>query len=83
MEGATHIPHETPRKVWQARDQGKGLQGYMPRGSMGMKESVRERTLTLPRELPLWEFGVPVDSQIFRGQLQGSKPNGLKSSLYH
>jgi len=30
-----------------------------------------------------WEFKVPVDSQIFKEQLQGSKPNGLKSFLYH
>jgi hypothetical protein len=27
-----------------------------------MKESVKEWTFTLPRELPLWEFGVLVDS---------------------
>jgi hypothetical protein len=27
--------------------------------------------------------GAPVDSQIFRGRLQGSKPNRLKSCLYH
>jgi hypothetical protein len=26
---------------------------------------------------------VPVDSRIFREKLQGSKLNGLKSSLYH
>ncbi len=27
--------------------------------------------------------GVPVDSRMFRERLQGSKPNGLKSYLYH
>ncbi len=27
--------------------------------------------------------GVLVDSQMFRERLQGSKPNGLKSYLYH
>jgi hypothetical protein len=36
---------------------------------------------------PKWAFtlgvGVPMDFQIFRGRFQGSKPNGLKSSLYH
>ncbi len=52
-------------------------------GSLGVKESVREWTLALPRELPLWEFGVLVDSRIFKERLQGSKPNGLKSLLYH
>jgi hypothetical protein len=46
-----------------------------------VKERVREGTFTFPRELPLWEFGVPVDSQIFRKRLQGLKPNGLKSFI--
>jgi len=27
--------------------------------------------------------GVSVDSQMFKEKLQGSKPNGLKISLYH
>jgi len=38
----------------------KGLQGCEPRGSpgviLGVQESVREGTLTLPRQLPLWEM---------------------------
>jgi hypothetical protein len=41
-------------------------------GSPGMKASVKEWTFRLLRELPLWEFGVPLDSQIFKEQLQGS-----------
>jgi hypothetical protein len=40
-------------------------------------------TLTLSRELPLWEFGVPMDSQIFKERLQELKANGLITSLYH
>ncbi len=32
---------------------------------------------------PTLGVGVPLDSQIFRERLQGSKPIGLKSSLYH
>jgi hypothetical protein len=28
-------------------------------------------------------IGVLVDSRMFKERLQGSKPNGLKSSLYH
>jgi len=32
---------------------------------------------------PTLGVGDSVDSRIFRGQLQGSKLNGLKSSLYH
>jgi len=31
-----------------------------------------------PKGVPLWGVGVLVDSQIFRGRLQGSKLNGLK-----
>jgi hypothetical protein len=50
---------------------------------LGAQKSVRECTLTLPSELPLWEFGVLMDSQIFRERLKGSKPIGLKNSLYH
>jgi hypothetical protein len=36
-----------------------------------------------PKATPTWEVGVPKDSQIFKEQLQGSKPIGLKSFLYH
>ncbi len=32
---------------------------------------------------PTLGVGVPLDSQIFKEQLQRSKPIGLKSSLYH
>jgi len=49
----------------------------------GSQEDVREWTFTLPREPSHSQVGVLVNSQIFRGQLQGSKFNGLKSSLYH
>jgi len=50
---------------------------------LGVQESVREWTLTLPSELPLWGVGIPMDFWIFREWLQGSKPIGLKKSLYH
>jgi len=36
-----------------------------------------------PKWAPTLGVGGPVDSQIFREQLQGSKPIGLKSFLYH
>jgi hypothetical protein len=36
-----------------------------------------------PKWAPILGIGVPMDSQIFIKQLQGSKPIGLKSSLYH
>ncbi len=56
-----------------------GGTSYIP----GVQESVREWTLTLPSELPLWGVEVPVDSWDFRERLQGLEPIRLKSSLYH
>jgi hypothetical protein len=44
---------------------------------------VREWTLTLPNELPLWEWKSQMDSRIFRAQLQLSKPINLKNFLHH
>ncbi len=32
---------------------------------------------------PTLGIGIPVDSQMFIKQLQGSKPNGLRNFLYH
>jgi len=68
----------------------KALQGCGPRRSRGvtshtpgsvrkcegMRGSVRECTHT-PKATPTLGDGVPVDSQNFREQLQGSKLNGL------
>jgi hypothetical protein len=36
-----------------------------------------------PKGTPTFEIGVPVDFRMFRERFQGSKPNGLKSFLYH
>jgi hypothetical protein len=36
-----------------------------------------------PKGTPTLGVGISVDSQMFRGWLQGSKPNGLKSYLYN
>jgi len=36
-----------------------------------------------PKATPTLRIGVPMDSQMFRNRLQGLKPNGLKSFLYH
>jgi hypothetical protein len=36
-----------------------------------------------PKWAPTLGIGVPMDSQIFKGRLQGSKFIGLRSSLYH
>jgi hypothetical protein len=51
--------------------------------ALGSAKSVREWTLTLPSELPLWELESQMDSRIFIMRFQGSKPIGSKSSLYH
>jgi hypothetical protein len=37
----------------------------------------------IPKWAPTLGVGVLMDSQIFRERLQGSKPMGLKNSLYH
>jgi hypothetical protein len=37
----------------------------------------------IPKETPTLGVGVPMDSRMFREQLQGSKPNGLRSFRYH
>jgi len=42
----------------------------------GMNPHTSKRASTLG-------VGIPMDSQIFREQFQGSKFNGLKNSLYH
>jgi len=49
----------------------------------GVQESVREWTLTLLSELPLWELESWWTSEFSRNDCKGSKPIGLKSSLYH
>ncbi len=49
---------------------------------LGVWESVKEWTLHTPKWTPTLRVGVPMDSQIFREQFQGSKPIRLKRSLY-
>jgi hypothetical protein len=61
----------------------RGLQGCGPRRKPGGAKSVREWTLTLPNELPLWELESQMDFRIFSAQLQGSKPIVSKNSLCH
>jgi hypothetical protein len=68
----------------------KGLQGCRPRespgvtshtpGNVGKCEGVNPHT---PKATPTLGDGVPVDSQNFREQFQGSKLNGLWRYLYH
>jgi hypothetical protein len=68
----------------------KGLQGCKPRenpevtshtpGSVGKCEGVNPHT---PKATPTLGDGVPVDSQNFSEQFEGSELNGLWRSLYH
>ncbi len=52
---------------------------HIPR-SVGKCEGMNPQT---PKGTPTLGIGIPVDSRIFREQLQESKPYGLKNSLYH
>jgi len=76
----------------------KGLQGCEPRGSPGIKArgspevtshtpgNVRKCEGVNPhtsKAIPTLGDGVPMDSQNFREQLQGSNLNVLWRSLYH
>jgi hypothetical protein len=46
-------------------------------------EKCERMNLHTPKWAPTLGVGVSMDSWIFRKQLQGSKPIGLKSYLYH
>jgi len=68
----------------------KGLQGYGPRGSLGVRshtpgsvrkcEGVNPHT---PKTTPTLGDGLPMDSRNFKEQFQESKLNGLRRFLYH
>jgi hypothetical protein len=57
-----------------------GLQPMQGFARLRAKKEAQESHLVLPSELPFWELESQMDSQIFRGQLQGSKPTNF---LYH
>jgi len=64
----------------RARQEGDpGDTSYTP-GSAGECERMNPHT---PKATPTWGVGIMKDFRIFREGLQGSKPIGLKSSLYH
>jgi hypothetical protein len=70
------------------RNQGKGLQGCGQRGKFGSARQCEGIDPHLPKGTPtlgvgVLGVGVLVDSRMFRGRMQRSKPNGLRSSLYH
>jgi len=49
----------------------------------GSAKECEGKNLHTPKWTPMLGIGVPVDSRMFREWLQGSKPNGLRSYLYH
>jgi hypothetical protein len=49
-----------------------GVASHVPESA----KSVRDHSLTLPNELPLWELESQMDCRIFRMQLQKLKPIG-------
>jgi hypothetical protein len=49
----------------------------------GNERKCEGMNLHTPKGTSTLGVGVLVDSQMFREKLQGSKPNGLKSYLYH
>ncbi len=59
----------------------EGSLGIMPHAPGSARECERIDHHT-PKGTPTLGVGVPMDSQIFRGQFQGSKLNGLRSCLY-
>jgi len=57
-----------------------------PRGRPHAPESAKECEgidLHTPKGTPTLGIGVSVDSRMFKEQLKGSNPNGLRIFLYH
>jgi len=59
------------------------LQGCEPRGKLGSKGKCEGMNPHTPKGASTLGVGALMDSQIFREQLQGSKPNGLWNFLDH
>jgi hypothetical protein len=51
--------------------------------ALGSAKECEGMNLHTTKWTPILGVGVPMDSQIFKGRLQGPKPIKLKSSLYH
>jgi len=59
------------------------LQVCRPRGKLESEGKCEGMNPHTPKEASTPGVGVQVDSRMFKEQLQGSRPNGLRSSLYH
>jgi hypothetical protein len=62
-----------------SQEESPGVTSHAPRSAKEC-EGMNPHT---PKWTPILGVGIPMDSWIFIGQLQGSKPIGLKISLYH
>jgi len=74
------------RLATEAKAYKSGRQEAGPRGTSYAPGSARECERINPHTFKatfIWGIRVPMDSWIFREQLQGSKPIGLRSFLYH
>jgi hypothetical protein len=81
-EGVTTLALDSrPRlglaKVWAKSETGSHISCYWECGRVWGNEP------HTPKWAPTWRIVVPMDSRIFWERLQGSKPIGSKSSLYH
>jgi hypothetical protein len=61
------------------QERGLGSTSYTP----GSARECERMNVHTPKWAPTWGVGVPMDSRIFKEQLHGPKPIGLKSYLYH
>ncbi len=60
----------------------EGSSGVMPHAPKSARECEGIDPHT-PKGTPILGIGVLMDFRMFKERLQGSKANGLKSSLYH
>jgi len=61
----------------------QGLARLRAKKEAGNEGKCEGMNLHTPKGVSILGLGVPVDFRMFREWLQGSKPNGLRSSSYH
>jgi hypothetical protein len=71
----------TKARAYKRTKQEGGLRGTSY--TLGSARECERMNPHTPKATPTWGVGIPKNSQIFKERLQGSKPIGLKSSLYH
>jgi hypothetical protein len=61
------------------QEESQGVTFHVPKSA----KECEGMNLHTPKWTPILGVQVPMDYRIFKGQLQGSKPIGLKGFLYH